>query len=506
MCKSCPGKICCVPARPSDMLGKKNTRSAAHGRRSTQLNIPSPSLSAIDDSDEDSSEGGMEEASDDGDNAPDSDAASSSSNDSDVNTSRKRKAPASKARGRGKSKAKPPAKPKKRKTATTAKEYKPAQYFIDRVGHDIMMQPGATRVDEPPEECMIRSEPEGGWEGIYREVSITVSLQKRNIQGDQVLERMENFFKFRCIKGIGSTEKGFNEDHLHFQGVACLVATSSRAVAEEIKKALGWTKGHTPAGMNVMCKGLDGKGLHTLSGMIGYCTKDEGSPHFRLISHNISQEEIEDGKMEYIKYGKGDIKGKVTLDMRNLMCRANLFYQKKMPHSQPRNEIPLLQVLTTMMKTGVYYPTAAWVVPNAGRGMPMWRANSLWKCMVNPEHVDETDIANVFFEHDSEEPVEKESWNRYFTGKKLRDSTQRIVTRRKEHPLPSHQQHLGNIRGQDFVPFSRDSDSEMDEREERVRDWAPVGNDLWVLDGTSARVQPVGPDDTPCALCPGLLF
>lgn len=47
------------------MLGKKNTRSAAHGR-GTQLRIPSPSLSAIDNSDEDSSEGGMEEASDDG--------------------------------------------------------------------------------------------------------------------------------------------------------------------------------------------------------------------------------------------------------------------------------------------------------------------------------------------------------------------------------------------------------------------------------------------------------
>jgi hypothetical protein len=255
-----------------------------------------------------------------------------------------------------------------------------------------------------------------------------------------------------------------------------------------------------------MCKALDQKGVHTLSGMIGYCTKDEGLPHFRVIAHNISQEEMDEGKLEYIKYGKGDVKGKVILDMKNLMCKANMYYQRKMPNAQPRNEIPLVQVLTTMMKTGIYYPTAAWVVPNAGRGMPMWRANSLWKCMVTPDEVDETDIANVFFEHDTEEPVEKEAWGRYFQTKRLRESTQRVLSKRKEHPLPSSLQHLGDVHGQHFVPFARDSDSEMDdEREERIRDWAPVGtDDLWILD--VANGQASGPQQDPCEMCSSLLF
>jgi hypothetical protein len=450
------------------------------------MHVPSPNLSGIDGTDNDSV--GME--SDSADEALRSDA-SSADNDSDSCAETRR--PAKKRPGKAKAAGTPAKKAARKKPAASDKDYKPVQHFIDRLGNDIMLQPGATAVDAPEAECLIRAEPEGGFEGVERDVSITVSLKKRNIQGDKILERMENFFKFRCIQGIGSTEKGYNEDNLHFQGVARLVAKSTRAVAEEVKKALGWTKDHTPAGMNVMCRGLTGIGLHTIDGMIGYCTKDEGAPHFRLISHNVSQEQIETGKMEYIKHGKGDLKGKVLLDMRNLYQKAHIFYERKMPNSAPRNEIPLLQVLTKMLQTGVFYPAACWVVPTAGRGMPMWRADSLWKCMTTPEDIQEEDVANIFFEHDSEDPVEKEAWGRYFVKKKLRESTQRTLTKRKKDPLPAHQQHLGEVNGQAFVPFAADSDSDMDEREERIRDWASVGTDTWVYSGSNA--QALGPRD-----------
>lgn len=484
------------------MSTRRTTRQSEKNGSSSRaaLNVPSPNLSGIDGGDTGDDSIGMES---DSDNEALRSDASSADNDSDSDEERR---PAKKSKAAKAAKSAKPATRKKAARKKPAADYKPVQYFIDRVGHDIMLQPGATAVDAPEEECLIRSEPEGGFEGIQRDVSITISLKKRNIQGDKVLERMENFFKFRCIQGIGSTEKGYNEDNLHFQGVARLVASSTRAVAEEIKKALGWTKNHTPAGMNVMCRGLTGIGLHTMDGMIGYCTKDEGAPHFRLISHNVSQEQIEVGKMEYIKHGKGDLKGKVLLDMRNLYQKAHIFYERKMPNSAPRNEISLIQVLTQMMRTGVFYPAASWVVPTAGRGMPMWRANSLWKCMTTPEDMKEEDVANIFFEHDSEDPIEEQSWGRYFESKRLRDSTQRTVEKRKRHPLPAQQQHLGAVNGQDFVAFANDSDSDIGEREERIRDWASVGTDIWVYSGKNAQASGPRDDEEQESWCPSLVF
>ena len=262
--------------------------------------------------------------------------------------------------------------------------------------------------------------------------------------------------------------------------------------------------------MNVMCKALTGIALHTFLGMVGYVTKDEGTPHFRLISHNVSQQQLEEGKLEYIKHGKGDLKGKVLLDMRNLFQKAKIFRDKKIANAESE-EVPLVTVITKMLQTGVYMPTANWVVPTAGRGMPLWRAKSLWKSMIAPEDVDETDTANIFFEFDSEEPVEKETYGRYFVSKKLRDSTRRTVLKRKSNPLPLDQQHLGQVNGQDFVPFSQDSDSDMgDDLGQRIRDWAPVGTDMWVLDTVRSKNMPqaAGPcdDEIQGVMCTGLLL
>ena len=140
-----------------------------------------------------------------------------------------------------------------------------------------------------------------------------------------------------------------------------------------------------------MCKALTCIALHTFLGTVGYVIKDEGTPHFRLISHNVSQQQLEEGKLEYIKHGKGDLKGKVFLDMRNLFQKAKIFRDKKMPNAKSE-EVPLVTVITKMLQTGVYMPTANWVVPTAGRGMPLWRAKSLWKSMIAHEAINMDDL------------------------------------------------------------------------------------------------------------------
>ena len=40
-------------------------------------------------------------------------------------------------------------------------------------------------------------------------------------------------------------------------------------------------------------------GLHTWAGMLGYCTKDSGMPHYQSFRKNVSDDEVEVGAEQY---------------------------------------------------------------------------------------------------------------------------------------------------------------------------------------------------------------
>jgi len=185
-------------------------------------------------------------------------------------------------------------------------------------------------------------------------VSITISLQGKDMDLAGVMDRMDSFFKIRCTRGVGSSERGISERYLHFQGVAEGYFKSAKEMNEEIKMALGWTKGHVPHGAHVTCKSLMNKGLHTWHGMIGYCTKDRGQEHYNCISHNISQDDFETGAMEYVKFGKADVKSRVTINRNNILERAFQFHQHYMRRdidtSHERVElVPVLKVNSRLL-------------------------------------------------------------------------------------------------------------------------------------------------------------
>jgi hypothetical protein len=62
-----------------------------------------------------------------------------------------------------------------------------------------------------------------------------------------------------------------------------------------IKTALGWNP--APKGGVVSVRKCTGRGLHTWHGLIGYCLKDEGQPWFQVHLYNISDEDLEMGKV-----------------------------------------------------------------------------------------------------------------------------------------------------------------------------------------------------------------
>lgn len=72
---------------------------------------------------------------------------------------------------------------------------------------------------------------------------------------------------------------------------------------KKIKVCLGWDVS-PPMGHVVSCKKLKDEGLHTFKGMIGYSMKNNEEMHFEFVHHNVSANEMNNGKMEYTKFGK----------------------------------------------------------------------------------------------------------------------------------------------------------------------------------------------------------
>ena len=120
---------------------------------------------------------------------------------------------------------------------------------------------------------------------------------------------------------------------LCLQGVLRMKAKTVRGITAAIKRHLQWDEGKQPFGSRVMCRGITGSKLHTWPGLVGYCCKDMHEQHFQVclyakrcwvqllclliawspelvaavlqcVMHNISQEDVEEGQVQYVMYGK----------------------------------------------------------------------------------------------------------------------------------------------------------------------------------------------------------
>lgn len=147
------------------------------------------------------------------------------------------------------------------------------------------------------------------------EVSVTISAGSRDIDKAVVWPQLHYFVKNRCVAGLISLEKGFQEDHLHCQGVLRLVIQDSASVKgactsinRELKECLGWQKKDTaPKGFKIKVTALKDCDLHTFEGMLGYCTKDKGLPHYDVIMENVTEDELKRGADLFVRFGAGKL-------------------------------------------------------------------------------------------------------------------------------------------------------------------------------------------------------
>jgi hypothetical protein len=79
-----------------------------------------------------------------------------------------------------------------------------------------------------------------------------------------------------CVCGLYTLEWGGSLCHLHLQ-IVCKLHISSLTLKQAVKCQFRWNDPvKTPIGHVVDCKLLEGQGLYTFVGLIGYCLKDAG--------------------------------------------------------------------------------------------------------------------------------------------------------------------------------------------------------------------------------------
>ena len=91
---------------------------------------------------------------------------------------------------------------------------------------------------------------------------------------------------------------------------------------KKIKVCLGWDES-PPTGLVVSCKRLRDDGCHTFKGIVGYCMKDNMEEHFEFVHHNVSTNDMNQGTMEYAKFGKVRLNNYVGLSHSNILQRAH---------------------------------------------------------------------------------------------------------------------------------------------------------------------------------------
>lgn len=84
-----------------------------------------------------------------------------------------------------------------------------------------------------------------------------------------------------------ATEKGSAEENLHLQMLIETRAKSAAVFTKYLKKCLGIKPG-SGTDIRMLSRLLTGKRLHTWHGMCGYITKDDGLPHYELVSEGIT--------------------------------------------------------------------------------------------------------------------------------------------------------------------------------------------------------------------------
>ena len=117
------------------------------------------------------------------------------------------------------------------------------------------------------------------------------SLTVSRIGGDverSCIDSLHTYLASVCTQSLLSFESGSKKHNLHIQGVFSILFPKSPQCVIQLKRIL---KTHLPSGgrgYKIMLKPF--APTQTFSAMLGYCTKDQGRPHYQTRNHNVTLE------------------------------------------------------------------------------------------------------------------------------------------------------------------------------------------------------------------------
>jgi hypothetical protein len=198
----------------------------------------------------------------------------------------------------------------------------------------------------------------------WNQYSITITKIGEDITDGEV-DHAKAFFEDKCTRWLIGIESGQVEGRKHMQ---CVVESdgfpSARALHSQLRIALGWqTLGKKS---RVCVKGLRQNGVHTFSGMIGYCMKyqAEDTPErpFEYHCGGISAEDIAEGKTQYMMLGKPN-KHSILLDPANIIDKAHMFASLKLRGVVAPDFDKTIGMMVSSRK---YVLSSKWCKPNSG--------------------------------------------------------------------------------------------------------------------------------------------
>ncbi|KAL3700532.1 hypothetical protein R1sor_018554 [Riccia sorocarpa] len=222
------------------------------------------------------------------------------------------------------------------------------------------------------------------------EISLTVGQTGRDLE-DSVFDKLAIFLEKEASMALIALERGDSQLQLHIQAIVAVKTSSLKAFKTDVAAALDWDERWPPCG-TICAKSVKNNGLHTFTGLVGYCLKDEHEIHFRVWSKNVTEIQKEQGRKMHIIYGSSVYKNRVEITPSNILGRA-LQYRKY--NARHPLTVSFRGCLRQMMNPGQYLASLRWILSPP---MSIPRAETVWKIATNPSMVDVLDIEEVFFD------------------------------------------------------------------------------------------------------------
>lgn len=106
-----------------------------------------------------------------------------------------------------------------------------------------------------------------------------------------------------CLVGLCFVKRGGALTHKHFKMVVKGNFNSLPMLNKKSRLLWGGMQIHAWGTLKFI-RNYKMRDYISFLGRMGYCVKDNGEEHFEFVHHNVSIDDMNEGKMEYAKFGK----------------------------------------------------------------------------------------------------------------------------------------------------------------------------------------------------------